>query len=348
MALVKKEYSVAEASKTTIDLHTLLRPTNSTVLSGIPVTTLRQASPSLSIEALGRVDYDTRRTQTIAARISGRIERLYVHYRYQHVHQGDRIIDIYSPELVTAQQDLLFLVHNDPGNTTLIDAARTRLLLLGMDDRQLQQVIGSGKPSYTVTIYTSYTGHIHEAGSMDATNPTDELPLKEGMYVQKGQTIFQLYNTDQSWIILNLFPGHSALVKPGTAVTITPETDSGHPFTATIGYVEPLYRAGAQTLTARVYFDNSKKMLPIGSQIKATLQVQTPPGTWLPREAVLSLGLHHVVLQKQNGLFQVTTVQTGFLTDSLIQITAGLNQRDSVAADAQFLIDSESFIKAKN
>lgn len=355
-ATTHHETDTAEAVYTSVDLHTLLRPTNSTVLAGIPVTTLQEASPTLSIKALGRVDYDTRRVRTIAARVSGRIEKLYVHYRYQHVHMGDKIMDLYSPELVTAQQDLLFLLHNDPGNTPLIEAARTKLLLLGMDTRQLQQVIQSDKPALTVTIYTPYTGHIHEAGnmadpsggpSMDAANPTGELPLKEGMYVQKGQTVFQLYNTDQSWVILNLFPGHSTLVKVGIPVTLTPETAPSQSFIGTIGYIEPLYRAGAQTLTARVYFDNSKRRLPIGSQLTATLEVQPPPGTWLPREAVLSLGLHQVVLKKENGLFQVTPVQTGLITDSLIQITSGVSPRDSLAADAQYLIDSESFIKAK-
>jgi len=218
MTLVKKEFTAAEAKNATVDLHTLLRPTNSAVVSGIPVTTLQQASPSLSIEALGRVDYDTRRVQTIAARVSGRIEKLYVKYRYQHVHMGDKIMDIYSPELVTAQQDLLFILHNDPGNAALLEAARTKLYLLGMDAQQLQQVIQSGKPLYKVTVYTHYTGHIHEAGNMtgssgsvappmDVSKQMGELPIKEGMYVQKGQTVFQLYNTNQSWIILNLYAG---------------------------------------------------------------------------------------------------------------------------------------------
>lgn len=357
MTLVKKEFTSAEAKNTTIDLHTLLRPTNSAVVSGIPVTTLQQASQSLSIEALGRVDYDTRRVQTISARVSGRIEKLYVKYRYQHVHMGDPIMDIYSPELVTAQQDLLFILHNDPGNRTLLDAARTKLQLLGMDAQQLQQVTQSGKPSYKVTVYTHYTGHIHEAGNMaaptgglqtmDVSKEMGELPIKEGMYVQKGQTVFQLYNTDQSWIILNVFAGHSSLVKSGSSVTITPETAPDKPFQTTISYIEPFYRDNSKTLTARVYFDNAGKMLPIGSQVKATIRAVTSPGAWLPREAVLSLGLHHVVLKRQNGLFQVSAVQTGITTDSLIQITSGLSAQDSVAANAQFLMDSESFIKVK-
>ncbi len=357
MTLVKKEFTSAEAKNTTIDLHTLLRPTNSAVVSGIPVTTLQQASPSLSIEALGRVDYDTRQVQTISARISGRIEKLYVKYRYQHVHMGDKIMDIYSPELVTAQQDLLFILRNDPGNAPLREAARTKLQLLGMDGQQLQQVIESGKPSYKVTVYTHYTGHIHEAGNMaappnalqtmDVSKEMGELPIKEGMYVQKGQTVFQLYNTDQSWIILNIFAGSSSLVKSGSPVIITPETAPDKPFQTTISYIEPFYRENSKTLTARVYFDNASKMLPIGSQVKATIRTATGSGAWLPREAVLSLGLHQVVLKRQNGLFQVNAVQTGITTDSLIQITSGLSAQDSVAANAQFLMDSESFIKVK-
>jgi Cu(I)/Ag(I) efflux system membrane fusion protein len=357
MTLVKKEFTAAEAKNASVDLHTLLRPTNSAVVSGIPVTTLQQASPSLSIAALGRVDYDTRRVQTIAARISGRIEKLYVKYRYQHVHMGDKIMDIYSPELLTAQQDLLFILHNDHGNVPLLDAARTKLELLGMDAQQLQQVIESGKPSYKVTVYTHYTGHIHEAGNMtevsgdsrpmDVSKEMGELPIKEGMYVQKGQTVFQLFNTDQSWIILNIFAGSSSLVKPGSSVTITPETAPDKPFQATISYIEPFYREDSKTLTARVYFDNASKMLPIGSQVKATIRAATGPGAWLPREAVLSLGLHQVVLKRENGLFQVSAVKTGITTDSLIQITSGLSAQDSVAANAQFLMDSESFIKVK-
>jgi len=373
MTLVKKEIGTAAAKNSTVDLHTvdlhtLLQPTNSAVISGIPVTTLQSSSQSLPIEVLGRVDYDTRRVQTISARISGRIEKLYVKYRYQHVHKGDRIMDIYSPELVTAQQDLLFLLHNDPGNTTLLDAARTKLTLLGLDARQLQQLTQSGKPLYKVTVYSPYTGHIHEAGNMagpsgnggqaeasgsggspmDVSKEMGELPLKEGMYVQKGQTVFQLYNTDQSWIVLNLYAGSSSLIKVGTPLTIIPETAPDQPFQAAISYIEPFYREGSKTLTARVYFDNARKMLPIGSPVKASIRATTGPGAWLPREAVLSLGLHQVVLKKENGLFLVSAVQTGITTNNLIQITGGLSSQDSVAANAQFLMDSESFIKVKN
>lgn len=351
MALVKKEFTSHEASQ--VDLNTLLQPTNSVVVSGIPVTSLQRETKTVMITALGRVDYDTRLVNTIAARISGRIEKLYVKYRYQHIHKGMPVMDIYSPELLTAQQNLLFLLKNDAGNTSLVNAAKQRLLLLGMSSEQLQKVVSTGRTIFAITVYSNYTGHIHEAGAMqemstvakmDVSAQTEALNIKEGMYVTKGQTIFQLFNTDKSWVLLNLFADDAALVKKGTPVTILPETSSDS-FTASIDYIEPVYRNSSKTVTARVYFDNSNNYIPIGSQIKAMMQMNTGNINWLPKQTVLSLGMNKIVLLKTAGAFKVQQVNTGITTGDFIQVTDGISAQDSVAANAQYLMDSESFIK---
>ena len=351
MALVKKEFTSHEAPQ--VDLNTLLQPTNSVVVSGIPVTSLQRETKTVMITALGRVDYDTRLVNTIAARISGRIEKLYVKYRYQHIHKGMPVMDIYSPELLTAQQNLLFLLKNDAGNTSLVNAAKQRLLLLGMSSEQLQKVVSTGRTIFAITVYSNYTGHIHEAGAMqemstvakmDVSAQTEALNIKEGMYVTKGQTIFQLFNTDKSWVLLNLFADDAALVKKGTPVTILPETSSDS-FTASIDYVEPVYRNSSKTVTARVYFDNSNNYIPIGSQVKAMMQMNTGNINWLPKQTVLSLGMNKIVLLKTAGAFKVKQVNTGITTGDFIQVTDGISAQDSVAANAQYLMDSESFIK---
>jgi len=352
MTLVKKESAKREVSQ--LDLSTQLKPTNTYVISEIPVTTIQRTEKPITLDALGRVDYDTRYVNTISARVSGRIEKLYVKYRYQHIHQGNPVMDIYSPELVTAQQELLFLLKSDPQNTTLINAAKQKLLLFGLSNDQLQQVMQSGKAKQVVTVYSNYTGHIHEAIDMqqdeENTSPqmnetTEELPVKEGMYVEKGQTVFQVYNTDKSWVLLNLFADEAALVKVGTPVSLTPETSPGKAFQAKVSFIEPFFRQGSKTITARIYFDNKQLQIPIGSQIKATMQVMSSESNWLPRDAVLSLGLNSVVLLKQDGGFKVQAVQTGVTAGNEIQIVNGLSTQDSVASNAQFLIDSESFIK---
>src|SRR6266700_1811441 len=146
VAFGSEEKAVAD-----VGLNTLLRPTNSYVLSTVPVTTIKQNEEQIKVEALGNVQYDTREMATISARVSGRIEKLYLKYTFQDVSKGQKIMDIYSPELLTAQQNLLFLIKNDPDNTSFINIAKEKLLLLGMSSEQLHQVIVSGKPYYTVS-----------------------------------------------------------------------------------------------------------------------------------------------------------------------------------------------------
>ena len=356
MKLVKKENANREVAQ--IDLSTLLKPTNTYVISQIPVTTIEKNTKPIIIEALGRVDYDTRYVSSISAKVSGRIEKLYVKYRYEHIHKGHPVMDIYSPELVTAQQELLFLLKSAPDNTTLINAAKQKLLLLGLSNEQLQQVIQSGKVKQTVTVYSNHTGHIHEAINMEQnssnmptemsmTSQTEELPIKEGMYVEKGQTVFQVYNTDRSWILLNLFADKATLIKVGTPVTLVAETAPGKEFREKISFIEPFYRSGSKTITARIYFNNTQLQIPIGSQVKAKMQVMSNESYWLPRDAVLSLGLNNVVLIKQDAGFKVHALQTGITAGNEIQILSGLTPKDSVASNAQFLMDSESFIKTK-
>lgn len=352
MALVKRESANREISN--VDLSTLLQSTNSVIVSSIPVTSLQHSAEQMQIEALGRIEYDTRFVKTIPARISGRVEKLYVKYRYQQVHAGDKVMDIYSPELLNSQENLLFILRNDPSNTTLINAAKQRLLLLGMSGGQLQQVMTSGKALFTVSVYSNYTGHVHEAGNMNTTSQdmngsgiTEELALKEGMYVKKGQQMFQIYNMAKSRVTLNLFAGDDTFVKAGTPVTITPETAPDKKFLSKISFIEPFYRSNSKTLTARIYFNNAESDLPVGSQVKATISVNTKMNNWLPRQAVLSLGLSNVVMLKETDAFRVHAVRTGIITNGLIQIIDGLDNKDSVATDAQFLMDSESFIKVK-
>ena len=354
MDLVKKiENSTAIND---IGLNDLLQPTDGFVVSSIPVTTIKRSSESIEMDAFGTVAYDTRLINTISAKVSGRIEKLYVKYRYQHIMKGERIMDIYSPELLTAEQEFLFLIKNDPDNSSLIIAAKQKLLLLGVSENQLQQTIRTLKPSLSVAVYSNYEGHIHEAGNtmpgmsnseqkMDISRASEELPVKEGMYVEKGQTIFQIFNVDRSWVVLNIFPEYQGLIKIGDAVKVIPETFPAKSFSAKIDFIEPFYRKESKTLSARVYFNNAKLEIPIGSQVRAIIFSNGKEGNWLPKDAVLSLGIDKVAFIKTPGGFKAQKIETGISYKNQVQVLSGLAVTDSVAANAQFLTDSESFIK---
>ncbi len=357
MDLVKKETGSTQVVD--VELESLLKPTNEFVISSIPVTTMEKRGEQIEIEALGYIAYDTRQVGSISARVSGRIERLYVRYRYQQINKGQKILDIYSPELLTAQQNLLFLLKNDAENTTFIQAAKEKLLLIGMSNVQLQQVIQSGKPSLTISVYSNYSGHIHEAANGGTMNTqtgimkdisliTEELSLKEGMYIQKGQSVFTVFNPDKAWAILYIYGDNQSLIKTGNTVRVVPETATEKDFRANIDFIEPFYRRESKTLTARVYFNNSSLKIPIGSQVKATIFGNTKEAYWLPKEAVLSLGMDKIVFSKAGGGFKAVKINTGIIQEKHIQILSGLALADSVAANAQYLMDSESFIKIKN
>jgi membrane fusion protein, copper/silver efflux system len=338
-----------------IELDALLRPANAFVISSIPVTTIEQREQDAEFAVVGTIGYDTRQLGAISSRIGGRIEKLYVRYKYQPVKKGQRIMDIYSPELMTAQQNLLFLLRNDPENASFIAAARERLLLLGMSSAQIEDVIKSGKSKHAISIYSNYSGFVTDPGSMNSVQGVDnmqpmpngmqQLSIKEGMYVQAGQPVFSVYNSTAAWILLDIFPEQQNSLKVGDAVRIVPETAPAKNFRAKIDYLEPVFRTGSKTLTARVYFDNSSLALPIGSRVTANIFSSTIHADWLPKEAVLSLGRDKIVFKKEPGGFRAHKVVTGLEVNRLVQITGGINRTDSVAINAQYLVDNEAFIK---
>ncbi len=340
-----------------VSLNTLLKPANQQVIASVPMVHIMDRQEDIEMDALGFIAYDTRQTGIISSNFSGRIERLYVKYRYQKIGSGQKIMDIYSPELLTAQENLLFLIKNDPENAMLINSAKQKLLLLGMNSSQLNNVIVTGRSSYRVSVISKYSGHIQESSNAIGMNAsqlpvmnnqsltTAELSIKEGMYVQKGQNIFSVFNPNRAWAILNIFAGQAAMVKVGNKVRITPETAPDKDFRATVNYIEPVYRDGSKTLTVRVYFDNSLSKIPIGSQVKAIIFAGDRSANWLPEEAVLSLGLDKVVFVRNGESFTVRKIETGIINKHLIQVLNGLDKNEAVAANAQYLVDSESFIK---
>ena len=341
-----------------IDLSTLLQPTNGYVISSIPVTTIQSSTENIEISALGNIAYDTREVGTISARVSGRIEKLYVRFRFQKVSAGQKIMDIYSPELLTAQQNLLFILKNDVNNISFMNAAKEKLLLLGMSTEQLQQVINTQKPFFTISVYSKYSGHIHEGAEVmnskdnpgvmkDVAVVTEELSIKEGMYIQKSQSIFSVYNPARVWALLSIYADNQSLIKSGNQVQLTAETAPDKSFSGRVDFIEPFFRKENKTLSIRVYFNNTTLQLPVGSQVKAKILGNLQRADWLPKESIVSLGLDKVVFVKVPDGFMPHIVETGYTYNGKTQIFKGLAVKDSVALNAQFLMDSESFIKIK-
>ncbi|MBS1538360.1 MAG: efflux RND transporter periplasmic adaptor subunit [Bacteroidetes bacterium] len=357
-----------------IDLDGLVQPTNQTVFSAVSTITPTQQSITPVIKATGEIDYDPRFQNTMSVRFSGRIEKLYVKYNFEDISKGQRIMDIYSPEIVTEQQNLLFLLANSSENRELVNSTKQKLRLLGLTDSQLEQIESSHSAINPLPVYSSFTGHIHDIGlsggvassaamrtgmnagmntasastqsENSASSQSSSLSLKEGMYVKSGQSLFAVYSMNQVWAVLSISPQDARFVKIGDKVTIQPETNLMNTIASTVGYIEPVIEKNSFNVKARVYLQNAEHLhLKIGTLLSATITSKEISGMWLPRSSVVTIGRNQIVFLKTENHFSTKTINTGFETDSLIQVLSGLQGNEMIAGNAQFMVDSESFIQ---
>lgn len=355
MALVKKSGQASEGAG--ISLNTVLQPVNSSVISSVNAITPEQKEIPISISAEGYLDFDARTFNNIASRFSGRIEKLFVKYAFQEIHRGERIFDIYSPDMVTDQQDLIYLTKNSPQETGLINAARQKLTLLGMTYEQINQVLKTGKVFYSLPVYSPYDGHVHDTqhSQMEGVTPgvnvnfsnNRPLAVKEGMFVQKGQTLFNVVDPHMLWAVIKIDPSAISAVRLNQPVKIALPDVPGKIINGKVNFIEPVLENGDKTTSIRVYVNNMHHDLKVNSLVKAEIQTGTKSGLWIPRSAVVDLGRTRIVWLKQGSLFRAHEVSTGSMNGNEIQVTKGLAQSDSLASNAQYLTDSESFIKTK-
>ena len=339
------------------NLEILLKPANQYVISQVHVVTAVEKKLPVNILAMGYIAYDTRQINTVSARVSGRIEKLYVRYRYQPVKRGQKLMDIYSKDLEIAQQNLLFLLKNDPENLFLIKATEQKLLLMGLTGEQIKQVKSIRKIFYAITIYSGYTGHLHDIpregiddGEMKNGNMTlsaQELEIKEGMYVSKGQTVFNIYDTRKIWALLNIYPDAQEFIKKGQKIKLEIDGLNERELEATIDFIEPVIRNNQKNITARVFLKNPANEIKIGAIVKAKSDGRKQIGLFVPYTSIVSLGLSDIVFVKQSGLFKTKKIQKGASSGEWIEIISGINGNDTIAQNGQLLMDSESFIKTE-
>lgn len=361
------------------ELNGLTQPTNQTVFSEVETISPKQQSIAPILNATGIISYDPSLLNNISARFAGRIEKLYVHFNFESVSKGQRIMDIYSPEILTAQQDFIFLLKNSSNEKALINSSKEKLQLLGLTSEQLKQIESTKKLLNPIPIYSQYSGHIHDIGISSGvtsssisngmssgmntpiqsapqlqienlpSSQTSSLSIKVGMYLQSGQAMFSVYNTNQVWAVLNIFPQDAALIKAGDKVSIMAETNPTNIISSTISYIEPVVGQNASSIKVRVYLKNAENLhLKIGTLLSAKITPAEIKGFWLPRNAIVNLGQKQIVFLKLENYFRAKVIETGIVTDSLVQIISGLKGDENVAANAQYMVDSESFIQTED
>ncbi len=351
MTLVQKITVAKKSENYSIDY--LLQNTNEFVVGDYPVIHPKDSALSSQIKVPGIVMYDPNATVSIAARIGGRIEKMYVNYKFQKVVKGQKLFDVYSPELATAQQNFIYVLTNDAENHSIIKASRQKLALYGMTLSQINALATAKKVNPVVTIYSPENGLIQAAadmtenssGTMNASlATTTPLPIKEGDYIQKNQLVFKLVNIAKVWAIFNVTQGQSSLVKVNQPIRIKTELDDIE-LVAKVNFVETQLNASERTNRIRVYLNNEKGRLPIGLRLEGQIETHSIKGIWLPKQALITLGTKKVAFVKTAKGFQAHSLYTGVELGGFIQIIDGITIQDEVIENAQYLMDSEAFIK---
>jgi Cu(I)/Ag(I) efflux system membrane fusion protein len=373
MDLVRKG-KPGEEVKITAELNYLLKPTNAMVVSTIRTVTPVEKDLEFTATANGVVTYDTRRVTAIPVRSGGRIEKLLVRYNFQPVRKGQKLLEIYSPELLNAQRDLLFLVKSDKDNTQLIEGSKEKLRLLGATDSQIDELISNGQVTNSFSIFSPVSGYIIEdasavtssagetrpaGSSMDdgmtpnkASQPSveiqnKELTTREGMYVSAGQVVFKVIDTEYLWVEFDAYQRDAAYLKVNDPVQLRFDNDEKS-INAKVGLVQPFIESGENFASIRVYLDNASKRHHVGQLVQASFASSSGTTQWIPTSARLDLGTKEVAFIKRRGVFRPKEIVTRRQSGEWIEITSGLEAGDSVAYNAQFMVDSEGFIKVRN
>jgi Cu(I)/Ag(I) efflux system membrane fusion protein len=353
MNLVKKVTEGQSVESHSID-H-LLRPTDKFVVGDFQTTTAKDTAISSEIKLPGIVAYDPNSSVNIAARISGRIEKMYVNYKYQKVNRGQRLFDLYSPELLTEQQSFIYLVSNDSENASIIKASKQKLALYGMTTNQINSLAAAKTTNPVITIYSPTNGIVQgtesmtsAAGSMqNSSTTTTSLTLKEGDYIKKDEVVFKLVNTDKVWGVFNVMQGQSTLIKTNQPIRFSSEFDQNDFINAKVNFVETQLSETDKTNRIRVYLDNSNLKFPIGLRLQGVVETNPMQGIWVHRQALVSIGSKKVVFIKKENGFKAREIKTGIELNDFIQVLEGLDVTEAIADNAQYLMDSESFIKTE-
>ncbi len=286
------------------------------------------------IDTVGYVAFDERKISHLHLRTDGWIEKLYVKSNGERVKQGGLLFELYSPDLVNAQEEYIQALRGK--NAYLKRASRERLEALGVSKAQIKQVASERRASQRVRIYASQDGIV------------DSLNVREGMYVKPATEVMALADLSSVWLLVDVFERQSEWVKPGQPAEARLGYVPGRVWEGKVEFVYPTIDPKTRTLQARLVFDNPDEALK--PDMYATISIFAGPKNdvlIIPREALIKAGdEQRAILDLGEGRFKARQVVAGMESGDYVEIVSGLQEGDRVVTSAQFLIDSEASLKA--
>jgi Cu(I)/Ag(I) efflux system membrane fusion protein len=330
-------------------------------LIGVKKSDVTMTSLEKVIRTVGRVEYDERKLTTVNIKVEGWIEKLYADYVGKYVKKGEKLADIYSPELYSTQLEFVNLLQWKPekghrlqrnveftwgdryGTTgrmlsfdieALLEVAKQKLHLWEIPDEEIQKVEESNEPMRILTINSPINGYIIQKS------------VVEGTRVLPGDKIFDIADLSNLWVIADIYVYELPMIKIGQSAKITLNHFPGKEFSSKIDYIYPVLSGETRTAKVRFIIPNPGGQLKPQMFTDVELKIDLGKRLVIPEDAVIDTGTKKVVyVDKGEGIFEPREVVVGLIGEGNVEVVKGLKEGENVASAANFLIDSEAKLK---
>ena len=341
MEAIQKEGKMTEVAPGTVQISPERQQ-----LIGVKIGTVEMKSLEKVIRTVGRFDYDEQRIGTVSPKIGGWIEDLYVDFTGKFVNQGEPLLTIYSPELVSTQEEYLLALRakkdlaKSPfgevalSGDSLAESAKRRLKLWDISDDQIKALEETGQPKKTLTLYSPFSGFVLEKVAY------------KGMSVMPGMALFKLADLSVIWLYADIYEYELPFIRLGQQASVQVTYIPGEVFTGKIIYIYPSLNPETRTAKVRLELPNSHGKFKPEMYANVEIKVRLGQRLTVPEGAIIDTGMRQMaIIDKGDGYFEPREVKVGGKVDDDYEVIKGLKAGDRVVTSANFLIDSESKLK---
>lgn len=314
---------------------------------GVRTAVAERQSLSRHIRSVGRVDFDEERLSRLHPKTEGWIQELYIDKTGEHITKDTILLSIYSPQLVTSQQEYLLALNNldvlkespykeiRDGAEALVTSARERLDLLDVPQHQIRELERSRKIKKALHIHSPFDGVVMHIGA------------REGQYVTPSTELYKIADLSRIWVFADVYENEVSWIQVGDPVDMRITAIPGKIFTGRVGYIYPYAEAKTRTIKVRLEFDNPDRLLKPDMFADVTIHAQRKvDAIVVPAEAVVRSGERdQIFVMREPGKFEPRDVKLGVSAKGLVQVLDGVSAGEKVVTSSQFLIDSESKLR---
>lgn len=304
-------------------------------MANIHTSRVRSVSPEGKVYLTGKINADEQKLASVTAKFPGRIERLFVNFTGQIIQEGERLATVYSPELLTAQKELLEGASSKETFPALYQAAREKLRLWKLTEKQIDEIESSGKLTEQFDVFADKGGVVTQRN------------IAVGDYVGTGSVLFNVVDLSNVWVMMDAYETHLSFIKVGGDVSFTVAGMPGKTFNAKVDYIDPIINADTRTASVRAEIANPRAELKPGmfvdAQILTTLTA-SKSSLAIPRTALLWTGKRSIVYVKVPGAeypsFEMREITIGPRMDEMYLVEAGLEPGEEIVTNGVFAIDA--------